>query len=554
MRKRARLIAGFVVAAAIVLIVGACGSSSSGGGGGSGGGKSGGSITIASGTAPQSADNAFDFTTQGNELYSVVNTPLLTYKRAEGQAGTQLVPGLAKSLPKVSSDKKTYTFELRPGLKYSNGQPIKASDFKFGVQRALRINWTAKAFLTAHIKGAMAYDAKKAKTISGITADDKTGKITVTLSAPYGAIVNVLGLAGTAPVPKSTPIKPQNSTGTIGDGPYKWAKITPSQSYQLVRNSKFDVPGLPKGHADTITYKVNSNVLADAQQVLNNQADVFDPGDTLPSSVLGQVRSQAKDRYKAEDTNSTFYFFLNVKSKPFKSLKARQAVQAAIDDRALSRLDSGFLTPDCHLIPQGIPGHSPPSSCPFHDPNGPPNVALAKKLVQQSGQKGASVTVWGEERSPRKQYVDYLTDVLNKIGFKAKEKIINSQTYFQVIGNQKTNPQIGFADWVQDFPNPADFFFLFQTSSIQPQNSSNYGYVSDPKIDTTVTKLNAVPADKLDTVASQWSALDKYAVKQGYYAAYGHEKFPKFYSNRLNFGSGVFSLEYSTDLLSLQLK
>jgi hypothetical protein len=55
-------------------------------------------------------------------------------------------------------------------------------------------------------------------------------------------------------------------------------------------------------------------------------------------------------------------------------------------------------------------------------------------------------------------------------------------------------------------------------------------------------------------VESQWAALDKYAVSHAYYDNYGHEAKVKFYSNRLNFNEGVMSVEYLTDLTSLQLK
>ena len=114
------------------------------------------------------------------------------------------------------------------------------------------------------------------------------------LVAPFAPIVDIFALAGTAPVPPSTPMKNLASTGTIGDGPYKWGAITAGQTYTLVKNPKFDVPGLPRGHADTIVFKVNSNVLANAEQVLNNQADVFDPGDTLPAvhPAAGQVAGE----------------------------------------------------------------------------------------------------------------------------------------------------------------------------------------------------------------------------------------------------------------------
>ena len=154
--------------------------------------------------------------------------------------------------------------------------------------------------MSAYIAGGTEYAKGKAKTISGITTDDATGKITVNLVAPFAPIVDIFALAGTAPVPPNTPMKNLASTGTIGDGPYKWGAITAGQSYTLVKNPKFDVPGLPRGHADTIVFKVNSNVLANAEQVLNNQADVFDPGDTLPASILQQVKSQASRPVQAD--------------------------------------------------------------------------------------------------------------------------------------------------------------------------------------------------------------------------------------------------------------
>jgi peptide/nickel transport system substrate-binding protein len=289
-------------------------------------------------------------------------------------------------------------------------------------------------------------------------------------------------------------------------------------------------------------------VLADAESVLSNQADVFDPGDTLPPSILSQVRSRAADRYQPVPTNSTFYFFLAVNRKPFSNLYARQAVLAALDLRALSRLDSGFLQEDCHLIPPGIVGHSNPSSCPFHNPAGPPNMTLAKQLMQKSGMTGQAVTVYGEERSPRRQYLDYITSVLNSLGFKATEKVVNSGVYFTTIGAPSLHPQFGFGDWNQDFPDPWDFMELFTSSA---GSSLNYGYVADKHYDQQVAQLSQHPPD---AVASQWKALDQYAVQHAYYANFGHESKPKFYSNKINFNTGTMSVEYLTDVTSLRLK
>jgi peptide/nickel transport system substrate-binding protein len=555
MNRRVKPLAGsLLMTSAVALVLGACSSSStttSSGGGGTntGAGANGGTITIASGTAPLSADQGLDFTTQGTELYSVVNTPLLTFKRGvEGVGGTQIVPGLAQSLPTVSNGGKTYTFTLRSGLHYSDGTPIKASDVTYALERDIKIPWQAASFVSAYIKGGTEYAKGTAKTLSGVTTDDATGKITVNLVAPFAPIVDIFALAGTAPVPPNTPMKNLASTGTIGDGPYKWGPITAGQSYTLVKNPKFDVPGLPRGHADKIVFKVNSNVTANAEQVLNNQADVFDPGDTLPASLLQQVKSQASDRYKPVPTNSTFYFWFGVTQKPFNNLAARQAVLAALDLRALSRIDSGFLEEDCHLIPPGIDGGGDPSTCPYHNPNAAPNMTKAKQLMQQSGMIGQPVTVYGEDRAPRRQWLDYFTSVLNSLGFKATEKVVNSGVYFTTIGAPTLKPQVGWGDWVQDFPHPWDFMQLFAGNA---GSSLNYGYVNDDHYNTT---LNTLFQKDPKSVASQWSDLDNYAVGKAYYAAYGHEQFPKFYSNRLNFSAGVMSVEYQTDMTSLQLK
>jgi peptide/nickel transport system substrate-binding protein len=547
-----------LLALVATVVLAACGGSSSssspagtssGSASGSSGGKNGGTITIASGTPPLSADQGLDFTTQGQELYSVINTPLLTFVRGvEGTAGSKIIPALAKSLPTVSNGGKTYTFTLRPGLHYSNGMPIKASDVVVALKRDIKIPWQAASFISAYVKGGTAYANNKAKTISGVTTDDATGKITVNLVAPFAPIVDIFALPGTAPVPPNTAMKNLAATGTIGDGPYKWGSISPGHTYTLIQNPKFDVPGLPKGHATKIVYSVNPNVTANAEQVLNNQADVFDPGDTLPASSVQQVKSQAADRFKAVPLNSSWYWFFNVQKKPFNNLYARQAVLAAMDSRALSRLDSGFMSPDCHLIPFGIVGHSSPADCPFHNPTGPPNMTLAKQLMQKSGMAGTPVTVYGEERSPRRQYLDYYTGVLNSLGFKATEKVVNSGVYFTTIGAPSLKPLTGFGDWNQDFPNPWDFMQLFAGNA---GSSLNYGYVNDSHYNSQVSTLSQQPPEK---VASQWQALDQYAVQKAYYAVYGHESKPKFYSNRLNFNTGTLSVEYQTDLTSLQLK
>jgi len=546
-------------AIAVALLMAAAGC----GGGGSdnnastsGGGREGGTITVLMGTAPDYLDPGLGYTTQSAEATWISYTPLLTYRHETGTAGGELIPGLATSLPEVSGDGLTYTMTLRRGLTFSDGRPVRASDFAYTIQRSIRVNWGGKSFYTSYIEGAGAYDAGRADSISGIQTDDATGRITIRLSEPYGAFPNVLAFPSSGLVPSGTPMRNLSNDPPPGVGPYMITDVVPNRSFTVRRNPRFagfGIPDIPTGRLDAVNVRVVSNTQSEAQQVLNNEADVFDAGDTLPPSLLPQIESRASDRFARVAIPSTFYFFLNTTKPPFNRLEARQAVNYAIDRDALVRLASGFLEPSCWYIPKGIVG-SPEeagATCPYGER---PDLARARQLVQASGMAGTPVTVWGEERSPRREYVDYYTDLLNKIGFKATEKIIADAVYFPTIGNAETDPQTGFADWIQDFPNPADFYLLMDGRTIQPTNNQNFSEVNDPRIQATLNRLYPVPATRLESVASDWAELDQYLARQAYIAAYGAESMPKFFSDRIDFDSAVFHPTYLNDWSTLQLK
>jgi peptide/nickel transport system substrate-binding protein len=543
-----KLVVSAVLTCLAALAIVACGGSS-------GNASEGGTATVLMGTAPDFLDPQLGYTTQAAEADWIAYTPLLTYRHASGSRGTELIPGLATALPKVSPDGRTYTLTLRKALVFSNGRPVKASDFTATIERAIKLNWGGKSFFTSYIEGASAFDKGQSQTISGIQTDDATRKIVIHLSTPYGAFANVLAFPSAGLVPSGTAIKNLSNNPPPGVGPYQITDVAPNRHFSLVKNPRFaalGIPDIPTGHLDRIDVNIISNTQSEAQQVLQNEADAFDPGDTLPPSILPQVESQASSRFSRETVPSTFYFFLNTRTKPFDNPLARQAVNYALDRRALVRLASGFLKPECYFLPSGIVGH-PTGACPYGSKDGAPDLAKARALVKQAGLVGTPVTVWGQERSPRKEYVEYYTSVLNEIGFKATPKIISDSVYFPTIGNAQTNAQTGFADWIQDFPNPSDFYLLMDGRSIQPTNNQNFSMVDDPHVQRELGKLNRVPATKLSSVAGEWRALDEYVAKKAYVASFGSEEVPKFLSDRIDFGSAVFHPLYMNDWSTWQV-
>ena len=135
---------GAVIAVLVLAALAAIGLASCGGGSdappAAAGGKKGGTLNGTYASFPDYMDPALSYTAEGWTAMADVYVPLLTYKHANGEEGSEVIPGLAKELPKISNGGKTYTLFLRPGLKYSDGTPVKASDFPFAVERMIELN------------------------------------------------------------------------------------------------------------------------------------------------------------------------------------------------------------------------------------------------------------------------------------------------------------------------------------------------------------------------------------------------------------------------------
>ncbi|MGI9099815.1 MAG: ABC transporter substrate-binding protein [Solirubrobacteraceae bacterium] len=471
---------------------------------------------------------------QANQPLHLVYTGLVTYKDAKGSEGNKLIPGLAEAMPAISADRKTYAFKLRDGLKYSNGSPVRASDFEHTIKRLTFLGGPFSSFVSG-IVGAEAYqNAKKPNgDISGITADDETGEITVKLTQPDGKFLYAIALANSAPTPAAkSPFR--SSSDVPGIGPYSIKVENPTRKFVLTKTSGFDIPGIAKGNIDTITV-VKETVPKMTQDVINNKLDFMteDPtGDDLPL-----VKAKYADRFRMDpNPPNTYWFFMNETQKPFDKLEVRQAVNYALDSRALQRVFGGRLEPTCNFLPPGYAGqgYEKIDPCPYGDPNGPPNLAKARQLVEQSGYKGMSVTVWGPTKDPRPAIVDYYRDLLNQIGFKAKTKVLDQQVYYGTIGLKKTNAQTGFTGWYQDFPHPADFFEPnLSKKALASSPTFNFQFKSNAVLDRGLDKLT--PETNPATVASEWAKLDRAVVEDANVAVYGNELSTSFFSERMVF-------------------
>ena len=545
-----------LIAALSMFAVAACGSDDDegGGGGGDGGGR-GGSITISQTSQPDYLDPALGYTVNAWEPMWLVYTPLITYARAEGEAGTELIPGLAEELPKISQDGLTYQFKLRDGLKFSDGTPVKASDFEHTIKRVLNLESGGASFYEV-IQGATDYiEAGKAEAdIPGIETNDKTGEITITLAEPDGSFSHILAMNFAGVVPGDTPFKNLTKTPPPGVGPYKITKSVPNREFVLERNELFDIPDIPQGNIDKITTEIIKSAQRQAQDVISGDLDYMQ--DPPPADMKPEVKAKYSDRYKEFVTVSSYYFFMNHEVAPFDDPKVREAVNYGIDKPALARLFAGELEPGCSFLPPGLVGYDETldESCPWGDPSQPPDLEKARSLLEEAGVVGDKVTVYGNNDDPTDKVTEAYADMLEKIGFETEVKIVDGGVYFQTIGNQKERAQTGFLNWFMDFPHPANFMFLVDGRTIQPTNNQNPGNVDIPEITKGIGELRREP-ELTDEVGERWKELNRTLVEGAHVAPYGYRKLATFMSERMDFDNcSLVHPVYQNDYSSFCLK
>jgi peptide/nickel transport system substrate-binding protein len=457
-------------------------------------------------------------------MWNVYET-LLTYRHVDGPAGYKLVPGLAQSLPSVSRNGKVYKFKLRKGVKYSNGSTVKASDFEWAIKRGFLAQGQGVGFYT-DIAGAEAYSKNPTAggDISGIVTNNAKRTITVRLAKPRGDFLTILALLFAAPVPGNTDPAIQN--GSIpGTGPYKFSNYDPNRSFTMVRNPFFKATkNIPRGNPNTIEVSLVGDADAATQRVINGQADYSNAA--IPPDRIADAKGKGK--LLLRKTANTYYFWMNIKEAPFNKLKVRQAVNYAIDRKALQTLVWGGLgRPTQNVLPPTYPSYRKLSLYGH-------NLAKAKTLINQAGANGAKVTVWTRNVSDAVTAAQYYTSILNQIGLNASLNVLPRATYYTTIGNVDTHAQTGWARWLEDYPHPLDWFdVLLNGDRITNQDNNNYAWYKNKKTDAAIESLKKAPI-LTPAVNARWAKVEKQIMQQAPWAPWSNRVFPEFFGKNMS--------------------
>jgi len=167
-----------------------------------------------------SIDPAVAYSDIAWNILGLAHDGLVAFKRAGGLEGTTLVPNLATSIPTPTNGGRTYTFQVRPGIRYSNGEPVRPDDFRRPIERVFA-NDSAGVPYFSGILGAKACEPGNACDLSrGIVADDDAGTVTFYLTEPDPEFLYALSLPFAFAVPAETPDRLPGSTPIPATGPY----------------------------------------------------------------------------------------------------------------------------------------------------------------------------------------------------------------------------------------------------------------------------------------------------------------------------------------------
>ncbi|MCW2920603.1 MAG: hypothetical protein JWL76_477 [Thermoleophilia bacterium] len=457
---------------------------------------------------PDYLDPGMSYTATGWQTMYPAYNGLLTYKKVEGAAGNELVPDIAAAMPVVSNEGATYTFTMRKGVMFGApaNREVLPSDMKWAIERLFKLPSPGVGFYTI-IDGAQEYMDGKAKDIRGIVVDDAARTIQYNLVQPDPTFNYKMAMLFSVAVPKEVPAKDMTGKGFIpATGPYKIKEYVPNRRILLERNPAFKewTPDTPDGHVDKIEIQLGPAADNAATKIRQGVADFS--MEALASSQLRRMRDDPEWKpyiHKHFDA-SLDYIFMNTQQPPFDNLKVRQAVNYAIDRRALVKLMGGRAEPTENFLPPLIPGYRK------HEFYPGPDMKKARALIKESGVKPGKISFWCQAADGPNPIPEYMQATLNELGFQTELKCLDYAVFYTTIGNPKTKPQIGLYAWSQDYPEGSNFIdVLLNGKRITAEGNQNQAmyHGADKEIAAANALLEPAAREKA------WGDLDEQIMK-----------------------------------------
>jgi peptide/nickel transport system substrate-binding protein len=512
MKRISRAVA---VAAVLALAAAACNANDKSGttGGSTAAAEQGGTLHILSTSKEISYDPAKSQNLGISGIHLVLRG--LTSWKTDPSKPTELVPDLATDTGQVSDGGKTWTYKLKPGLKYSDGSTIVAADIKYGIERSFAPELSGglqyhKSLLVGGDKYTGPY--KGAELASVETPDDTT--IVFKLNKAFGDWPWIVSMPAFSPVPKKADTDPAHyGEKPMASGPYQVESYTPGSKLVLTRNPNWDKSSDPArtGLPDSIVTDmglqpdvVNQRLIADA----GDDKFAATTGTSVPAALIPTITGNpaVKARVATSPSGALEYLAMNTKRPALANPAVRKAIEYAVDKQAVQVAEGG---PEyggeiaSTLITPGIDGYNkydlyeaPPAGDP----------AKAKQMLADAGVSNLNL-VLAADNTTGLGVAQAIQQGLKRAGITVTIKPLDAEPLSELITGNKPDFDLTVSSWLPDFPSAiGNIQPLFGTSEIG-NGGYNISRYSNPAVDTAIAAATA-ESDRTKA-AGLWSALDK---------------------------------------------
>jgi peptide/nickel transport system substrate-binding protein len=414
-----------------------------------------------------------------------------------------LKPELAESWT-ISPDGKTYTFKIRPGVKFQDGTPLDAAAVEFNIRRM----WDKKFKL---------YDVKSAgnsgfvwQYLSSIETPDPM-TLVLKMSKPFSSFLRLLTQGGYYAVISPTALEKYGNDGIadhpIGTGPFTFSNRVRGQSITLVRND--DYWGT-KAKLKTVIFRPLPDTAARVTALRAGEVDMI--AVPSPDSIAGLT---AAGFQISEGTPPHLWFLnLNLQDGPTKDLRVREAINLAINREGMAHdLLKDTASPALSVLPPGNPAAVPDPAGYKYDPE------AAKKLLADAGYANGFSTVLttsvsGSGQILPVQMAEYIQQDLAKVGITAKIDATEWISYLTKWAHgMDSGTSMAQMSWGMSSPY---WLYILNSSNLMAPNGPNASKYSNPKLDALMdkaaTSADDATAESLWKQAVQMAQADKVIV------------------------------------------
>ena len=368
---------------------------------------------------------------------------------------SKIVPSLAESWD-ISDDGLEYTFHLRQGVKFHNGNDFTAEDVAYTFHRMLTVEGGVNTEFIDQIKGADELLAGETDTLEGVeVVDDYT--IKVTLKEPFAGFLASISSPGVSIYDSEATEAAGDQFGmdpavTVGTGPFEFSSWSFNNQLVLTRNEDYwkGASGLPG-----VVIKIIPDTETQSMMFESGELDILDL-DYAADSV-DRFTETYPDQIVQGPRVGIVYFTMNFNKEPFQDVRVRKAVQMSIDRQAiLDALYGGRGQVEQGIFPHGLIGFNPDQEEIKYDPE------AAKTLLAEAGYADGfdmEIAADSSASDTMTMALEIVSDQLAEVGIRAEIKNYDESTWLET----RKSGELGsfMSTWSADYNDPDNFIYTF---------------------------------------------------------------------------------------------